>query len=327
MSEEKEIILTRYLDLNKFVTLLSRGIFIPRIDMFEDKIEGIIPYPDANSVDFTIYDNHEIKSLMDDLLKTKSKEEVFYFLNLHIQYFLNQYQYIKENPFCCFEELDRTALFINMQLGDRKNFNKDLIISELRNIFFILFQETFKSTLVSCWYLGSEESLPMWDIYTQTKGVAIQTTAKKFKNVVKLNGLKCEASAVEYPENFEKEYDLWKQKDYFEENISKFYNKKAPSYPHYWFFRKRPCFKHENEYRFIIEYDSILQSLLSNNDKNSAKAKGCILKIKNLNIFIDKIIIAPKARTEFELLIKSLAQDYKIDVSKVITSGIKNLNL
>ena len=53
-------VITRYLNFEKFITLLSLGLFIPRVDMFEDKLEGIIPYPDANTVGFNIEDENAL---------------------------------------------------------------------------------------------------------------------------------------------------------------------------------------------------------------------------------------------------------------------------
>lgn len=322
----KKIRLTRYMNLEKFITLLSQGIFIPRADMFEDKVEGIVPYPDSNTVGFTIYDDFEIKNLINELKKTRNKEEIFYLISSHIQFYLNKNKAIIQNPYSDFRLMEEISDNMNFLFSnERSTLDKVEATNQLREIFFNLYKETFKSSLISCWYSETHESLPMWNSYTSKNGIAIQTTNVKFEEVIKSEGYTCKSGFVIYPENFEEEFEKWKNPDFFTKNIKNFEKENSISYPDYWFFRKRHCFRFEKEYRFVIDYASLCESLFKRTNPESEKAKGFLLKIKNLDNFIDKIIIAPKASSSFESLINSIANDYKISPKKVCKSKIDSL--
>lgn len=322
-------VITRYLNFEKFVTLLSLGLFIPRVDMFEDRLEGIIPYPDANTVGFNIEDDkvQEVISELKDL-KNPDESSIFYILNKNIEYYLNSYKYIKNNPYSDITKLMEISYKIKELLeASNNNANIDIEIeNNIRQIFFNIFKETFKETLVSCWHIGTQESLPMWGLYAENKGIAIQTTIGKMESAIKKSNYSTVHKEVTYNENYEKNFKNWSNKNSFLENIKEFEksNDDNITYPYFWLFQKRKCFEYEKEYRFIIDYESILTRLFKNNDKKSEKMNGAILKIDN-NSFIDKIIIAPKANEIFINLIKSIIKDYGIEESKLCISEIGNL--
>lgn len=320
-------VITRYLNFEKFVTLLSLGLFIPRVDMFEDRLEGIIPYPDANTVGFNI-DDDKVQEVISELkdLKNPDESSIFYILNKNIEYYLNSYKYIKNNPYSDITKLMEISYKIK-ELLEASNNNVNIEIeNNIRQIFFNIFKETFKATLVSCWHIGTQESLPMWGLYAENKGIAIQTTIGKMESAIKKSNYSTVHKEVTYNENYEKNFKNWSNKNYFLENIKEFEksNDDNITYPYFWLFQKRKCFEYEKEYRFIIDYESILTRLFKNNDKKSEKMNGAILKIDN-NSFIDKIIIAPKANEIFINLIKSIIKDYGIEESKLCISEIGNL--
>jgi len=333
---ENKIILIRYLDFPKFISFLTEGLFIPRADMFEDKLEGIIPYPDAENAGFTIYDK-EITNLLIKLHGTKSKLEVFEILHESIEEYLHKYPFIK-NILYDIRRLLQFSEKIYYELSNRNSKRNMFVKKHLREMFFNLHKETYKANLISCWYNSSEENIAMWNLYSKTEGVAIQTTIKKVERLIKDNRCEFNSGLIKYDKKYSINFNKWKDIEFFNRNIKKFEKEDSKyNYPEYWLFKKRFCFKHEEEFRFIIKptpstswycsYEpeqnidktdiKIIESFgindpekykkraINNNSKNFHK-NGFHLKICNYNDLLDKIVLAPNMPKYFEDTIKQL---------------------
>jgi hypothetical protein len=98
-----------------------------------------------------------------------------------------------------------------------------------------LFSTFNKSVAVNCWYLGSEESIAMWSLYTHTiYGVAIKSTVGRLKRALNSALQQVFLGRVEYRDYDEEPSSLY---DRFETTPLKAV------------LQKRVCFKHECELR------------------------------------------------------------------------------
>lgn len=57
-------VLTRYISFTKLISLIEQGLFIPKATLFQDELEGILPYFNDSEGDHVISKN-EIRGLMD----------------------------------------------------------------------------------------------------------------------------------------------------------------------------------------------------------------------------------------------------------------------
>ena len=104
-------------------------------------------------------------------------------------------------------------------------------------------------------------SASMWENYCKNGGVRIKTTVEKILNILSA------------------EKEIWHEECYYEPSM---YIKKRPNTIEETLFHKRTCFRHENEYRFLI-YKEYIEEILP-------------FKISNLREFIDEILICPNTK-------------------------------
>lgn len=146
--------LFRYMDFYKFVSFLTEGLFIPRVDMFDDKWDGAIPFPKAEEVKVDLYgdkDNNLLNKFVEDGKPIISNELlIFHKLNREIESYLENKKFIKYNPFSIKELREFSNKIHNEVIS--KEFNEDNVKNIIREIYLTLFKAEQKATLVSCWY-------------------------------------------------------------------------------------------------------------------------------------------------------------------------------
>jgi len=130
------------------------------------------------------------------------------------------------------------------------------------------------SHFVSCWFYEQRESMAMWNLYSNSDGVALKIPFGKLKSHLK--PIESESKFIEEYFCGKVEYqDFRNQNPYSENRLSKLGKVSL---------RKDVSFSHEKEIRFVIK---------SNADKNELKLgiKSEPLNLKELNI---KIVCHPR---------------------------------
>jgi hypothetical protein len=140
------------------------------------------------------------------------------------------------------------------------------------------FRGKFKPTriFITCWHLNPVESEAMWQIYSRRNEymVVIKTTAERLDKAL-----------GEHSDNEIGEVNYVDYKHFYA----------PPDYP-FWY--KRQSFEHEHEVRAVIDTLHI-----------TVDAKG-IFEPVNLEVLIEKIVIAPKSPDWFEDLVRSITLRY-----------------
>src|SRR5579859_2304890 len=131
-----------------------------------------------------------------------------------------------------------------------------------------------KNAAVSCWHINDDESAALWKIYvTNNEGVAIQTTVERLIDSL--------AQKPTYRGQI-----IYGSIDWKEGNTSA---KIAVS-----FFNKRPSFKHEQEYRIVIQSNDSMDEL------------GGVNVSVTLDRLIENVYIAPSAAKWFAKLVEEI---------------------
>lgn len=172
--------------------------------------------------------------------------------------------------------------------------------------------------------MRTSESIAMWDLYSKTSGVAIQTRKNKITEILDKNEYAYIAKHVDYSNDHEKEfYDNLARR-----NFEKTLDEKCRGdlcYIDYCFFKKRSCYDHEKEFRFIVS-PSPINYLLNSDSVAYEQYNGFHLIIEDYESFIDKIIINPNAPSHFKQTIERLLRKIGMDtlVSKISNSEISS---
>jgi hypothetical protein len=116
----------------------------------------------------------------------------------------------------------------------------------------------------SCKEIRELGSASMWEDYCKNGGVRVCTTVGKVLETIN-----------------KKENKIWHGNVYYEPS---WYMKTKPIEAEETLFHKRTCFRHENEYRFLI--------------KNKHSDPIITFKIDNMREFIDGILVSPSVETK-----------------------------
>lgn len=156
-------------------------------------------------------------------------------------------------------------------------------------------------TYINCWHINKAESVAMWKLYSEhNMSVAIKST---YGLVSKAIPNHCHAEAVKY---FENDQDL------------------ITTHPIDLFARKRACFKHEEELRFIYQ-NSPLESTGVNSDGKplfkikdpNTEASGGMKVDIDLNSVITNVYVSPDSPPWFHGLIKDTNQEFGFDTNVI----------
>lgn len=236
---ESKKILWRYLDLDKFISLLeTKSLFFCRADKFSDPFEGSIPKREA------------------EFRMTSEK---------------------------------RSSERLGTEFNEKQALENIEGTKELHKKF-------KQKYIINCWTINETESDAMWRLYLKdNEGVAIQTTSDRILQTIEQIPESIGISRIRYID-----YDK-----------GQWYNKS--DYPHssYNFYtplvHKRLEFKHENEFRLIME---IPEEDDYNNYWNKQKNhKGLFIPI-DIEMLIEKIFLPPTVDNETIESLKNVSESY-----------------
>lgn len=172
-----------------------------------------------------------------------------------------------------------------------KESDSDEGTSEFIKLMYNFNRNVRKHTYISCWHANDFESAAMWDLYSKNDAsVAIETTYADIKNILPSDAM---IGLVKYID-----YD----KDVFPIENS--------LYP---FTHKRKSFEHEREVRFLIQRLPI-NTEENKVDFNNAVAPNVIPVDVDVNLFVKRIHLSPRAPEWMLSLLKDIVIKYSINV-------------
>lgn len=159
------------------------------------------------------------------------------------------------------------------------------------------------STIVNCWHINESESDAMWRLYLKdNEGVAIQTTAVRMMKAIDEASDLVGVSKIRY---IDYENGVW-------------YHPTEYPHPHYNLYmplvHKRIEFKHETEFRLLIDIDEAVHNEQYWEDQPNHKGK---LVPINLSTLIEKVYLPPTVDRYTSSLIKKVATDLGFDLTFV----------
>lgn len=345
------IILRRYIDFPKFLSLIgTETLYFPSAVQLRDmdKSEALIPSFQAW---YKVWMEKEKFSKIEELMEKnfKSFEDEFIlvpnktyrgnYVNTKIKFLLkflerNILSYDLDCKKNVLKALSKYKLYFDCSEGQISN---NELVKNLSHEFmteaeiqFDVLKSFPEKILIACWYSSNDsESDAMWKLYSKEEGIAIETTDNK------LNEL------VEYDSNLMKTGDFVKYRTASElKEIFNYYESYAPDKQDTllddlsnrlkedveWIgenivnfaLLKRKCFEHENEYRFILSPDMINEDI---DIKEMGELKQSF-KIKDLNEFIDRIIISPYSPPFVEESLKCILQQSENKAIKALANKI-----
>ncbi|UDK95253.1 hypothetical protein EYB33_02840 [Lysinibacillus sphaericus] len=156
--------------------------------------------------------------------------------------------------------------------------------------------EIKKSAFVSCWNEMDNESYALWQIYAKDYGIAIQTSAKKLKNILKQE--KGCLYKVRYIRGDEENQIV----------VPRYIEREGPKVIENFLVLKKSYYDYEKEVRGIVFKEN---------------AESISLEIDDLNDFIEKIYISPFAEKWYVELIVNIAKNKYGLNAEVVNSDIK----
>lgn len=171
------------------------------------------------------------------------------------------------------------------------NGEKEHTLRVLRNI------EFQKMLFINCWHINEVESYHMWESYAKRNyGIAIQSTFDKL----------CRS------------FDVYKNNDVFIGKVTYENEHIIFGNAFYPYMYKRPFFKSDKELRAIVlniwkNYENRIY------DNSYVNKKGENIPV-NLDVLIEKIVLAPKTQNYVKDIIMSLSRKYGI--KKPITKSV-----
>ncbi|NPE61196.1 DUF2971 domain-containing protein [Dickeya dadantii] len=148
-----------------------------------------------------------------------------------------------------------------------------------------------KHTYISCWHANNFESAAMWDLYSKNDAsVAIETTYADLRNLLPPEAFIGLVNYIDY------------DKDIFPINNA--------FYP---FTHKRKSFEHEREVRFLIQKIPI-DVKRNRVDFDNCVAPAVISIDANINSFVKKIHLSPRAPEWMLNLLRDVIKKYSINV-------------
>lgn len=334
--KDKTQIVRRYMDYPKFLSLLTtESIYFAKPSEFKDPLDGLCPK-------FTGIENSpEIKHMELEHSKKLAKQIVE---NVHVSLKLlsfgnspNEYQTRQSfENFIMAEILDKKYVTAEMYLKSKNEVKK--VIDEyidgnveyaINNLAEILLKSnkerevtiqdmTKRRALISCWQMCNEESDLMWQCYTNSSGIMIQTTVEKLESLnytpFLANDASCIIDKVIYDINLSEYHEKCNSmtiKDNRDELNKDFLEN---------YFIKSKSLSDEKELRILIAEDLSISKDIYNS------STGMNIKINiNLEDFIDRIVISPYAPNYYIDTLKCTMEKFGLKklVSKIAQSAIK----
>lgn len=150
---------------------------------------------------------------------------------------------------------------------------------------------------VNCWYLSENESMAMWRIYAKDKkGVAIQSTVGRLKKALRINDEEILIGKIKYTDD-----PIDDPANY---TIDKFSCITT----------KRKCFDFEKELRAFVWYA----------DNNKRIQDGSLRLPVEVDVLIDRILLAPTSSDEMCSKVKKLLADHRVDIPIEVSSLLVN---
>lgn len=152
---------------------------------------------------------------------------------------------------------------------------------------------------INCWNLSDYESTALWMQYVQNKGVAIQSTFKRFKDSFENSSEDIEIGVVKYIDG---EVEMIPEDNAF-----------------YLFSHKRRYYEHEKEIRAFV--------FGSKSEKNRQGGlpqhpQGMHIPV-NLDVLIEKVVLYPNAHNWLQELVKSIMKKYGLAKDVVFSEIIE----
>ena len=173
---------------------------------------------------------------------------------------------------------------------DEKNFNK--LSPDLKKRIEII-KEIQHTSFVSCWFLSLRESMAMWNLYSNSDGVAIYISAKRlFEHFTNETFIKQNNKVAAFYAGKVIYQDFTKIDGSQIDPANK-----VPKIT----LRKDISFQHENEFRFVVR-----------KEKNTKEIKAFNSTIKNLSELNVRVICHPRMELWKKNNIKKLLEDANI---------------
>jgi len=144
---------------------------------------------------------------------------------------------------------------------------------------------------VNCWNLSEDESLGLWSVYVNGRGIAVESTIGNLINSLHDTSEDIEMGLVRY---IDYKIDMIDKKNIYD----------LVSY-------KRRLFEFEHEIRLFFQKEKI--------NKNQIKKKGTYIRV-DLKKLITRIILSPSSQAWYKEVIEDILREHRL------TKLIKNVN-
>jgi hypothetical protein len=170
---------------------------------------------------------------------------------------------------------------------EKKHQMKKGSLSIMRDMFFESFQQQRKCTFVSCWHSGATDNDAMWRLYGAEKdGLCVRSTVSRLLRQL-----------PEYVHVGRVEYVSYDDKWLDNPNVY------VP------FFRKRTCFQHESEVRFL--FNSAVDEM--GGRRPSPLDKGWAVQFQPQDC-LTEIYVSPTAPTWFQEVVKKSIEELGLSI-------------
>lgn len=133
---------------------------------------------------------------------------------------------------------------------------------------------------INCWYSGTDESVAMWRLYTNSEyGVAIATTVGRLKAALEACALDVYLGSVQYRDHSERPVN------------SLSYTEISPMKP---LLQKRVCYRHECELRAITLLPGTAAGEVGDNVFSMPAAEHGKSLLVNLQTLIERVVTGPR---------------------------------
>lgn len=150
---------------------------------------------------------------------------------------------------------------------------------------------------VNCWYLSDNDSMAMWKLYAKdNKGIAIQSTVGHLKKALSINDEEILIGKIKYTDD-----PIDDPANY---TIDKFSCITS----------KRICYNFEKELRAFVWYA----------DDNKRTQDGSLRLPVEVDVLIDRILLAPTSSNERCSKVKKLLADHRVDIPIAVSPLLTN---
>jgi hypothetical protein len=180
-------------------------------------------------------------------------------------------------------EETRSRVFPDMSADDARRMREQMAR---------FYRDNVRESFVSCWHAAQHESAAMWSLYGRSgEAIAVQTTFEKLAREFPSDVLMGRVDYIDYECDFI--------------NISNLFNA---------LMRKRRSFEHEKEIRAIVWARSgKLSGTRSADGRIEINENGATVQI-NLSAVFERVFVGPTAPSWFADVVRSVAEQYGLDV-------------